>query len=311
MSGYYKSHVSIELNSRERDSGSVEDCKFLLGHQIKFSQKPSKSYWLRLENTMIPRSFYTVDSTNNVFQILEDDGGGGDDTITITVDAGNYTITELITEIESQLDADVTNLNDYLFTYDDITNKLRIILQSGSASADATIDTIANGSTINVLLGLGKTDTAEITGGDVTLVLTAGTEVAAPNCVNLDAKSYVSVLTNIASDNYYDGKNKEPVGVRVPINVDRNVKQFHSNDTGHLTKINTKSTINSLELKLVDEFDNLIDLNECDWSTELNIYELTELHKAPANNAKSKNAGNFTTDHHFVRRTFGTQRIVS
>jgi hypothetical protein len=281
MSAHYKSHISLELNSKDRNSGEVNNALFHLDHQITFSQKPSKSYWLRLENNLMPKSFYTIDSNFIVFQVLEDDGIGGDDTITITIDQGNYTIIELITELESQLDSNTANANDYSLSYDDITNKVTI-QYTGATSADVTIDTIANGSTLNQVLGFGKADTASITGGDNTTVLVDATDSEAPNCVDLNTKSYIIVKSDIASNNYYNTKNQQNIGVRIPMLVDRNVKQYYANDGGSLTKMNNKSALSTIRLDLEDEYGNLVDTNECDWSTEMVIYELTEPSKNDA-----------------------------
>ena len=280
MSGYFKEHVSIGLDTRTRTRGSIENPTFHLNSQITFSQKSSKTYWMRLENTLLPNSFYQIDSNFNVFQVLEDDGAAGDDTITITIDEGNYTITELLTEIETQLDANTMNANDYTLTYDDITNKMTISFTG--TSADITIDSIANGSTLNSLLGWGKADTDNITGGDnqQVVLVGAGNAVEAPNCVDLNSKPFIIVKTDISSNNYYNDQSISNVAVRIPISVDRNVREIFSNDNGHKTLLNNKGPLSTITFRFEDPFGNLLDTNECDIQTEVIIYELTEPLKA-------------------------------
>lgn len=279
----FKEHISLEINSRRRTKGSIENFTTYLDHQITFSQKPSKSYWLRLENVQIPFSFYQL--TNfNVFQVIEEDAGMNLHTLTITVDPGNYTITELLTELESALDtasAASGDTNTYTLAYDDITNKVTFSFTAGAGSGTiVTIDTIANGSTMNGVLGIGKADTTNITGGDTTLVLAVGVESVAPNCVDLHTVSYVIVETDITSQNYYNEDRQLHLGARVPINVDRNEVQYFANFDGHLSKMNNKGPLSSISFILKDEFGNVLDLCEVDWSCEVVISELTELHKS-------------------------------
>lgn len=281
MSGYFKNHISLEVNSRERTRGDIENFDLFLEHQLKFSQKESKSYYLRIENIQIPKSYYDIDSNFNVFQVIETDGVTPH-TLTITIDVGNYTITELLTELESALDSASSSSGDsntYTLSYDDITNKVTIRYDGGT-STSVTIDTIANGSTLNQLIGFGKEDTTTITGQDNTTVLSDGVDSTAPNCVDLHTKSYIVLETSITSNNYYNKDRQLHVGARVPMLVDRNEVQYFSNHEGHKTLINNKGPISTIGFRLLDEYGNQIDLCEVDWSCEVNFYELTERNKA-------------------------------
>ena len=280
MSGYFKPHVSIEVNSRRRTRGSIERSVFSLSHQIKFSQSPAKSYWVRMENVQMPFSFYQVADPFNVFRATETDAGGINPlTIVCTITAGNYTITELLTELESCLDTNTNYANSYTLSYDDVTNKVTFRYDGGT-SLNVTIETIASGSTLNQLIGLGKADTDFITGGDSTLVLLDGVDSVAPNCVDLHRCSYIDIETSVTSANHYTEDTQKHIGVRVPILVDRNEVQFFSNHDGHMSQINSKAAMANIEFTLIDEYGNLKDLCEADWSGDLCFYELTEPAKA-------------------------------
>lgn len=276
-------YISIEVNSKERDHGNQEDFYYLLSNQIKFNQSNKKSYFLRLENVMIPKTFYDIDSTNNVFQVLEEDGLAGYDTITITIAEGNYTITELLTQLESDLDTDTMNANAYTLAYDDINNLISFSY-TGATSADVIVDTIANGSTLNSLLGFGKESSGSQTIGGSTATDTTQTFLTtvaqdAPYVVDLDTKSYIIIETDITSNNFYDKNVQKHIGAIVPMTVDRNEKQYYGNHNGHMTKLNSKAPLSKISFKLTDENTNTIDLNGVDWSCEVNIYQMTELHK--------------------------------
>lgn len=279
----YKTHVCLEVNSRRRTRGTIEDMQLELSHQITFSQKPSKSYWLRFENVQMPLSFYQVDADFNTFQWIET--GGSAATLTIIIPVGNYTITELLVELEGLADAKsfgLGNIDTFTFTYDDKTNKISLRYDSGPGgdSTAITIDTIANGSTINSMLGLGKADTNTITGGDVTLVLADGVASVAPNCVDLHRCAYVDIETSLTSNTHYDEDQQKHIGVRVPMLVDRNEVQYFGNHTGALSKLNNKGPIGNLGFRLLNEEGNLKNLCQVDWSGDMCIYELTEVHKA-------------------------------
>ena len=274
MSSSYKSHVIIDLNSKDRDSGSIEEPRFHLSHQIKFSQSPTKSYYMRLEGTLIPKTFYDIDSTNNKLLMIE--AFGGPASIDVTITPGNYTITELLTLVESQLDGETVNANAFTLTYDDTTNKVSFLVAYGGSETAVSIETIANGSTLNELLGIGKTSFGLV---DAEIALADAATVEATYVVDLDTKSYISVETDLSSANYYDKNSQKHVGAIVPINVDRNEKQYFENSDGHLTRLNNKGPISSVRLHLKDEYGNTINLNGAEWSSTMAIYEHTELHK--------------------------------
>ena len=273
MTSNYKSHVTIDLNSRDRNSGTIENPTFFLSHQIKFSQSPTKSYYMRLENTLIPKTFYDIDSTNNTLLIIENDGTPT--TLTYTATPGNYTIIELLTDIETYLDANTGDANAYTLTYDDITNKVTFEVAYGT-STSVTIDTISAGSTLNDLLGFGRTSKNLI---DAQISLPDATPTEATYTVDLDTKSYIFVKTGITSANYYNKDIQAHIGAIVPVNVDRNEKLWFENSTGSLTLLNNKGPISKIELELLDEYENQMNLNGGEWSTKLSIYELLELHK--------------------------------
>lgn len=276
-----KSHVAVQLNSRQRSKGIIEEGIFRLSHQIKFSQSPTKSYYMRLEDITIPKTFYDIDATNNTFIVLEEDGTATAtyDTLTVTVPPGNYTITELLTQIESDLDTNTNNGNAYTLSYDDITNKITIEFDDnggGSPSLDVIIDTIANGSTINDPLGVGKTSPTLL---DVPITLLNNTPQEMTYTVDLDTKSYIAIETDITSSNFYDLGSQSYIGATVPVNVGRNEKVYHEAHDGFLNLINSKGPIATVGYRLHDEFENTINLNGAEWSCILAIYEKTDFSK--------------------------------
>lgn len=274
MSGYEKEHIAILLNSRDRQKGTIEEPTWYLDSAIHFSNDPRKSYRMRFEDIQMPKSYYELNSNYNTFVVIEQGGG----TLTITLDQGNYTINELIAELESELDANTTNSNDYTITYDPIQNTISIFFTG--TSTQITIDTIANGSTMNQVLGLGSPDTQYITGNDNQIVIPAGAgNVFEGSAIDLNTISYVLIESSITSNNYYDHETQRNIGVQVPMNNDRNSVRLYENHEGHKTKMANLHSLRTISLRLLDEEDRVIDLNGVNWSCKICIYELTETWK--------------------------------
>ena len=269
--GLLKEHVSIIFDSRQRNSGTNEKPIFQLKSPITFANrsKHGKKYYLIIHNVLIPKSFYEINSTNNVFKITEEGGG----TITITIDPGNYTISELLTELESELDSNTTNTNNYTLTYDDNTSK--VIISFTGTSTDITINSIANGSTLNEPLGFGISDTQYITNQDSAINILAGVLTSASYVVDLNPTTTIEIESNISSNNYYFNDGIKSISAIIPMNVDRFAYKFFENHGGHKTLITNSTPLNRLEFILKDVKGNDIDLNGSHWSFSLVIYELT------------------------------------
>lgn len=289
MTGYYEPYVCIQVNSLNRDNGDIECFDYYINNSVLFNKSNAKSYFMRIENVMIPKTFYDIDGTNNRFRILEYDGllinGFVGDMIVINIPHGNYTIIELLTQLETELDLLTMNFNDYTLTYDDITNKISF-LYSGVTSINVKIQTIESGSTLNEVLGFGKKILTNqtingngnaITDNEITILATIPHNASYE--VDLDTKSYVIIETDITSNNFFDKHYQKHIGVIVPMTVDRNQKQYYANHNGHMTKLNNKNALNKMRFKLLDEYGNTINLRGINWSFELNIYQFTEIHK--------------------------------
>lgn len=270
MSNVFKGHVTYRFDSNRRDGGSNEKPLFNISrHPILFSLEENKQYYLALHKVIIPKSYYEIDSNYNTF-IVDEEGGSS---VSVTIENGNYTIDELISEIESELDSNTTNSNDYTLSYDAIRNKITISFTG--TSTDITINSIADGSTINQVLGLGIPDTDNVTGDDNSINILAAASYEGLFAVNEVTKPYLEILSNISTDNYYDNTNILNMGCVVPVDDERNGLIVYDNANDEGGKIN-KHTINRVELQLIDPYGNQIDLNGAPWSVDFKILELTK-----------------------------------
>lgn len=261
-----KVHAVILVDSKDRRTGvsnSITDYHYYLvsgsngnGRPISFEKRSkSKQYFIRLENIRIPVSFYAIASDNNTFTFDESTGNSD---VTITVSPGNYTIDELITEVETQMDAGGTNA--YTITYDEITQKITIA--SDGAGGNFSFDTVFT-STLLAILGYEGTET-----------ITGASNVTGTNVAYTNTRRYFKLLLDsINSNNVYDVTGVKKVACHIPINEVRNEFIFFTNNNGYKIKLPSMPTITDFRVKLLYHDNVEPDLNGLDWSFDIVIYE--------------------------------------
>jgi hypothetical protein len=89
---------NIFFNSADRQSGSSHN--FILKYDLRQFYKCERYY---ISSLVMPFSYYVVNSNNNELIFLHP--GVGANTTTITITAGNYSASELVTAIQTALDA--------------------------------------------------------------------------------------------------------------------------------------------------------------------------------------------------------------
>ena len=120
--------MKVLIDSRFRDTGTIDEYSYVLPHAIK------KVREIRLLESTFPNSIYQIDQAWNGFAFTEDPDGTPDEQA-IDITPGNYTGAQLATEIETQLNSDMTG-NDYTVTYSSKTNKFTTTKGSGEWSYD-------------------------------------------------------------------------------------------------------------------------------------------------------------------------------
>lgn len=150
MTEHYK---KILINSFDALVGT--DTDFFINLNGTFPERFSQ---VCLRTLIMTNTLYNVDSTNNTFVFQET----GESSTTVTLTAGNYSITSMITALQTALDAASPNTRTYTITTNTITNKLTI---TGSAGTFKVIHTGG----LNLMLGFStSTDTS------AALAVTAG-----------------------------------------------------------------------------------------------------------------------------------------
>ena len=170
--------MKVLIDSKFRETGTIDEYKFLLPHPIK------KVREIRLLQSVLPNSIYQIDTGYNSFPFTDDTP----ETNTITLTSGNYTGSQLASEITDQLNTTMT-ASDYFVTYNDQTNKFTTTNIGGSTwSYDATTN-----KEIREILGISSTGS-----GDQT------TDWEHTNMLDLSFPRHIFIDVNTGSTNTND-----------------------------------------------------------------------------------------------------------
>lgn len=249
-----KTHAIIEIDSRERTSGTIDNFEIILKNPVYLNR--NRQYFCRMENIRIPTSFYNIDSNYNTIQITEDPAGTPS-TWTVTIAEGNYTISELLSELNTQFDTSSTKSNDFGLDIDDITGKVTI------TSNTTEFKIVGANTTLSLPLGF-------VSGTDYT---SSSLSLTAPNHVLMSTKRYLKINSDLTSNNHYSRDKIEPIGVVVPVTQSRSTIQYYENSMGYKTKMENLHHIKHFRFDIRDGNNKSVDFNGIDWNAEFVIYE--------------------------------------
>lgn len=242
---------TILINSKNRTSGTSH--KFAIGLKNGITYVDS----FAIGAIKIPKSYYNVTSLNNRFRFVDSTATTHD----LTLAAGNYDITQLITWLSVNMN--IVSTDTYHFNLNQLTNKLDVSTAAGSWSLDFTID-----NNMSVLLGFDN----QIYESSVNSIGEQG--ITAVNSPSLDRTDRIHIICNeIHRDNYHFNDtlgfgnildtviDNAPFGGYVTKEQDFNI--FYN-----LPSVNF---ISSMYFRLVDDNGNDLDLNGLDWTIEIHI----------------------------------------
>ena len=238
--------IKIFLDS-ENILGIAENGAYIFDISKDITSTASENIMIELTEASIPHSFYPIDSSNNTFNIGEQ---------VFSISGGNYTASELCKKIENDPSSEIT------CTFNENNNKISMTNIETTAVELSKHDT----SNLLTLLGFGDSDTN----------LPTGTEVIAPNSVNLagpDALYFRITNEHIKIPNIDPSGNYDNVLAKIPITGGFNEYTFYTNNKHSPITLEPKSTIpRTLEIKLEDKTGKNIDFNGLSWSATITIY---------------------------------------
>lgn len=195
----------------------------------------------------IPVSFYSINSSNNTID-FED---SVPNSYSATITPGNYTPSELASELQTQMSAEYSSTT---VSYDSNTYKLTFTNSSSNIK-------ILDSSTISSIIGLD---------GDSSL----SSSVEMSNVVNLNGNNYLFLKSHIlfsGSGSLMKNNNTTRDYVRIPVNANSGGVIMFSDLTlcfEYLSNVSFKK----LDFELLDSSENQLDLNGLGLSLELLIY---------------------------------------
>ena len=193
--------------------------------------------YLSIKNAEIPASFYLINEYNNALSI---------NNISYTLTKGNYNINNFITSLTALLGI------SYSITYNKITLKITI-----SSSTSFTIN--YSKTTMSKFLGISSTsDTISVLNNSLYTI-------TSPYVVNFLPIQKIHLRTNVTFDNFnnYDKSNDILLSIQNNANILGGVI-LYNNDTNRKYLVNEKD-VSTFTLRITDEFNREIDLNNCDF----------------------------------------------
>jgi hypothetical protein len=219
----------IYLNSKYATSYFNNTYKFSLntleideGHYI----------YLSIVHVSIPYSFYNVHENNNRLEYISNNLG-----YVINIPVSNYNINQLISYLSSAMPS-------FTITYSNKTNKITF--------KHSTYDfTILSSSTCYRILGFDENKS----------YTSYGTILVSSNCINLMTINSIFLLSNLLTYNISSSiPNSQNILCQIPVDNGPNSLIHYYNKNGFRTNLFLKY-INDISLRLVDEYNNDINLN--------------------------------------------------
>lgn len=210
------------------------------------SNTDASHFILGLEQASIPMSINMVNSNNNVIYL---------DSVKYTITAGNFTITNLVTEFNDGISFGGVGLL-FKMVYNSVTNTIGIIKVAGGTF------TIGSGTTAQKILGVAV--------GTYTSVLLVGAQM--PGVVNLCSTTGIILqIDNVTTSNRDNSGAAGATLARIPINCSMNRILQYFNPTPFFSQI-TNRELTFLRIKLLnDDYTPLALTGNPDWFIVLRV----------------------------------------
>lgn len=251
----YDYHSSIIIQSKDRNFGNVENAYYARNLNLSGFDGFSVKAITFLNN------IYPVNSYNNS---LTTSYGVGPEVLNITINPGNYTATQLASALQTALNtasAGLGYLTTYAVAFNAITSKITITATAG-ANLETATGTLApllgfNATTINTSNVYVGSDPVNITYSNMMAV--TSNEWSKYNHPNLRSDGLVgSIIYNV------------PIGTMIyGANVYWESKAQHIN----IIPWDRSQTINNFDISLYDDKGQLVNMNNSNYTIELNLYK--------------------------------------
>ena len=242
---YVDNHI-INLNSKDaiKNNGAyLSNTAFSFQGILSDDDNILRSY-ISVINAQIPCSFYTIDSTNNLFSFMIPT------LYTVTIPTGNYNSSNFITALQQALIPIM--LVNIPITISRTTGKL-----SFTFPQDATV---LSTSTMAEVLGITS---------NISCLAGVATELTYP--LNLLGIKRISIQSDALNINSYNSNGFKTANILTTISVDQPAFNMiaYVNQSELNKHILRSKTINAIDIEMYDEKGNFINFNGIDWSITL------------------------------------------
>jgi hypothetical protein len=235
--------IQIFLNSRYATETVGDNIANSIYYLPVISIPDGHHIYLSLQNASIPYSFYSITSFDNTFIF----GLVAGPTTTYYVEPGNYTINQLISQIQAAMGA------SYAVTYSSITSKILI--------THSTSNFIIYASTFNHIIGFSKT----------TNTTSAANLLYGRDCINLNQIRAINVEINFPT---YNVNIAQPYNQNILATIPVYVAPFSIITYTNTNNFRTNLYVNKLDqiqIRLLDNESRLIDMNGIQYQMTLQL----------------------------------------
>ncbi len=241
----------IVINSayRTSDSRSTSDFTYNIGSSIEVD-------YVTIKSVSIPHIEYNINNIKNKLRISS--GGTVHD---LTIPIGQYTVNQLITELQTQIISAVGGT--CVITLDPVTQKLNF-----QTSAGIRISTVKSVSSLSKYIGIAYSNSYYPIADSVNFDATGLPILQGPNnyylASNVLSQGFASILTN---------GQRVPIILPVPVTVQYGqIQQYESNDTELNTKqFSRPQNVQNIDIKIYDDDLEIVDLHGQDIEVILKI----------------------------------------
>jgi hypothetical protein len=228
---------SIKLMSSDRESYSASSSNFTLN---------LKSFFLHgaysLSRFFCPNSIYNVDSRNNLLRFTDNNGAA-----TATITSGWYTTATFPAAVKSALD---TASGGVTYTVSISSTSGKILITPSAGNLTLRFSTTANSAA--PLLGFNNVDTA------------AATSQTGDNIVNLNYLLSINVTIENEPEIHTSTGNCTTFCIPIDVNSQEFISWSPLSDS-HAQIVYFNNPVKLLNLKLVDDSNNVLNLNGGEW----------------------------------------------
>jgi len=269
MTDFHISSNTILQNNlifiRSKDGNFINDdlhTDFSIILKRTLTKKKDELFKVILQSAQIPYTFSNTNNTNNFIDWKEN----GLLKTPIQIQSGNYNILELVTEIQTQLNANTSfTSTNYTLTYDQIENKVSI----SSLSTESTDFLFNSGANVSKSIAkqIGYTNDNDIT-------ITNIQSTISDSFVDLIRIHSLFIRSNLSSNNTLDSESLTNTDILVNIPITSNPLEIinYQYYEGMSYNLIEEDKITEITIQLTDQNGNIIDLGKkIDFELLLNI----------------------------------------